>query len=540
MKKNDIELMINFNKCDENKPQHMQRCLCYDSYMPGYYCYVYDDISKYWCNQYTDEHDANGDNHVCDYADGRVTKWVALSEALDYCELLFNDLCGRLPYKVKINHPDFGEDSCEVLDTLYNLGKSKEKYFKVEWEDEESAWHGIDRLKPYLYPMSAMSEEMKYEYSELSQKLLSEHENVVVNSVKLIEFFNRNSIDYNGLIDKGIAIDIRNLCLEVNDKVDGECVDEGISSKFAVAGDICLYNKISNRLVIIPFVDFDNEKYTLNKYSPVGVVVIPGSHDEYGDGSSGVMSLKEMNYNTPDTGSTDYQSMYWGQYNVDISNMTNYNKVYYVGSKGTVNKNVIGVTDYAYLPSDSFMIVQDPYDKDTYFTYNDSDKYIPSPYNDDDTRNPAYYQTTSSISNAMSDFDGVGNTDKLINLVTGQSDWKTASSIANNDGSGYSPAACCCWRYHTEGTKQGDWYLPAMGELGYIMPKFNKIQQTINTLISAYGSTVGVQVNDGYYYWSSSECSSEYARTLDTYGGGVGGSSKGYILFARAFLHVKI
>ena len=36
-------------------------------------------------------------------------------------------------------------------------------------------------------------EEMKNEYSELCQKLLSEHENVVVNSVKLIEFFNRNS-----------------------------------------------------------------------------------------------------------------------------------------------------------------------------------------------------------------------------------------------------------------------------------------------------------------------------------------------------------
>lgn len=317
--------------------------------------------------------------------------------------------------------------------------------------------------------------------------------------------------------------------------------NKGIDVSKAVAGDVCLYNKTTDKLLIVEAAKFNITEYPSSNYSPVGVVVIPGNHNVYGDGSCGVMSLKEMSYSTPDTGSTSYQNMYWGQYGVDISNMTNYNQVCYVGSNGSVNKDVQGVTTAAYLPSDKFTTVQNPYDKDTYFYYNDSDKYIPSPYNEDDTRNAAYYQTASpsSSNNAMSDFDGVGNTTQLINLATGQSDWKTASSITNNSGSGYSPAACCCWRYHTNGTKQGDWYLPACGELGYIMPKFNKINQAISTLISAYGSSVGVQVSDDRLYWSSSEYSSRNARYVFTSNGLVYNYSKDYNYYVRAFLRVK-
>lgn len=306
----------------------------------------------------------------------------------------------------------------------------------------------------------------------------------------------------------------------------------------ALAGDFCLYDKNTDKLIIVSQSE-DLSNYPSDSYTPIGVVVIP--HNVYGDGSCAVVSLKEMNYTTPDIGSTSYQNIHWGQNNVDISNMTNYNLVCYVGSNGNVNQTVQGVYTYAYLPSDKFSTVQNPYDKDTYFRYNNSDKYAPSPYNEDDTRNPAYYQTSSpsSSNNAMSDFDGVGNTTKLINLATAQSDWKTASTITNEYTSGYSPAACCCWRYHTEGTKQGDWYLPAMGELGYIMPKFNKINQTINTLITAYGSSIGVQVNGGYDYWSSSEYSSGHARRMHTGYSEVYFGNKNNNLYVRAFLRVK-
>ena len=61
-----------------NRPKHLQRCLCFDTYMASWMCYVYDDISKYWCTQTTTEHDPDGDNHVSDYADNRITEWREL------------------------------------------------------------------------------------------------------------------------------------------------------------------------------------------------------------------------------------------------------------------------------------------------------------------------------------------------------------------------------------------------------------------------------------------------------------------------------
>ena len=65
--------------------------------------------------------------------------------------------------------------------------------------------------------------------------------------------------------------------------------------------------------------------------TPIGVCIIPTSHDVYGDGTCAVMSIKPMNYNTPTVGgSSENQSMRWGGYDVDISGCTellNYNVV---------------------------------------------------------------------------------------------------------------------------------------------------------------------------------------------------------------------
>lgn len=310
----------------------------------------------------------------------------------------------------------------------------------------------------------------------------------------------------------------------------------------AVAGDYCLYDKQADKLIIVQNDKLNVDDFPLTDYTPVGVVVIPGSHDVYGTGECGVMSLKEMNYTTPDTGSTSYQDIIWGDSNTDISSLTNYNVVCYVGYHGMVNESVQGTSSTAYLPSDNFSKVQNPYDTDTYYYYNGFEYYIPSPYNDDDTRNSAYYQTSSPSStlNAMSDFDGKNNTNIITDLATAE-DWKTASSITNSASNGYYPAACCCWRYYTDGTLQGQWYLPACGELGYIMPKFNQIQASINALISAYGDSVGAQLDtiNGYGYWSSSEHNGQKARALHMKYGTENPVDKFTSDYIRAFLRVK-
>ena len=301
------------------------------------------------------------------------------------------------------------------------------------------------------------------------------------------------------------------------------------------AGDVLLWDKINQKKL---FTSSDNlSSYPAESYTPIGVVVVPASHNVYGDGSCGVMSLKEMNCDSPDNGSTSYQYMFWGGYGDDIS-LPNLNQV---PTGNTSNGIPTGQTSHAYLPSDRFSGAQCAHDTDVSY-YNALYELAPSPYLTDGSRNPGYYQTTSpsSESNALADFDGIGNSQVLLDLATSQSSWKTASSITNDSDSGYYPTACCCWRYHTEGTQQGDWYLPACGELGYIVPPFNKINDAIDKTRTAYGSSIGVELSNIEYYWSSTEESNYYAYHVSANQGTVNiGSKIGGLSYVRAFLKVS-
>ena len=287
--------------------------------------------------------------------------------------------------------------------------------------------------------------------------------------------------------------------------------------------DAVFYDSNSNSFITM---SPDEITGVIDGYTPIGVVVIPASHDVYGTGECGVISLAEMNYNTPDTGSTEYQDIYWGGYGTDTS-LPNYNKVNLVNGT-TLN--------YGYLPSDQFTGTTSLDGVSKYYD-NDSDN-APSPYNADGSRNEAYYTTAYSTANALSDFDGVGNTAVLTELATSQSDWKTATTITNNSGAGYYPAACCCWRFHTAGTSQGQWYLPACGEMGYVINRISAINTTINKVLSVYSSVVAVAVHNSYVYWSSSEYNASNARYLHAYHGFVLNYVKNYNLYVRAFLRL--
>lgn len=267
-------------------------------------------------------------------------------------------------------------------------------------------------------------------------------------------------------------------------------------------------------------------------------MVVPGTHNVYGDGSCAIVSLKYMSVKNPQNGSVNSDGICWGGYNVDNGRLTNYNSTPYVGSSGTVTNEIIGVGDSdVYLPSDKFTAVTNPYDIKTSYYYNTSKKYAPSPYLNDGSRNPIYYQTTSpsTTANCLSDFDGVGNTQKIIELATRQTNWKTASAITNSSDEGHYPAACCCWRYHTEGTFEGDWYLPAAGELGYLMVRFKTINDTIQKLIGTYGQEIGSLVSSMGGFLSSSEFSFDRARDIYFLNGYIRFGSKGNPYYVRAF-----
>ena len=295
--------------------------------------------------------------------------------------------------------------------------------------------------------------------------------------------------------------------------------------------DLCFYDRTTDSLIIVAGDAWNSSTYPSSRYVPIGVVVVPGSHNVYGDGSCGVMSLKGMDCDNPSQGAASNEYMYWGVYGTDISTLRNLDQV---PTGNQANGLPTGESDYAYLPSDNFSGTQCAHDTDVYYN---SSPYIPSPYLTDGSRNPGYYQTTSpsSSNNALADFDGRGNTNKIITQRGNKdySSWKPTSDLDSDY-----PAASCCDMFHTEGTQQGDWYLPACGELGYIMPPFNRINEAITKMRNAYGSSVGVEVDTNDNYWSSSEYGSYGTRFVKTYNGNVSFGNKIYGYYVRAWLRV--
>ena len=83
---------------------------------------------------------------------------------------------------------------------------------------------------------------------------------------------------------------------------------------------------------------------------------------------------------------------------------------------------------------------------------------------------------------AITDMNGKANTQVVLNYATAQTDWRTASAITFANEAGYYPLFECVWRYHTSGTSQGDWFVPACGQVW----KSVRTQTTIDTISAGY------------------------------------------------------
>lgn len=231
-------------------------------------------------------------------------------------------------------------------------------------------------------------------------------------------------------------------------------------------------------------------------YEPIGIVVIPTEHDVYGTGECGIMALKSASLTTPDEGSETNEIIIYGYDGKSETDLKDLKKVCICGNENEqqIYPQIIGTDFSACLPSDqdSFSQIDNPYDPLTKYYYFDQNSYSPSPYNKDESKNEAYCQieSPSSEDNVLSYFDGKQNTQILCSKATAQLDWKTSTTIINNYKIGYYPAFCACWRYHTTGTNQGDWYLPACGELGYVCVRSKKINYTLSFIQEKFNNIV--------------------------------------------------
>ena len=108
-------------------------------------------------------------------------------------ELLLADLCARLPYGVCVHIRYKEGEPC--------YGKLTPK--DIQWFIDSN----IEVIKPYLRPMSSMTEEEEEEYWQIRCPQYDENGNIINTDAELFDWLNAHHFDYRGLIDKGLALE---------------------------------------------------------------------------------------------------------------------------------------------------------------------------------------------------------------------------------------------------------------------------------------------------------------------------------------------
>ena len=115
-------------------------------------------------------------------------------------QLLLKDLCGRLPYGVICDMWFEGNESDKITEVLKCGGLMRLM---------NSEFNFI--VKPYLRPMSSMTEEERNEYLSIK---MQETERVALAEVyrpeaisEIMDWLNEHHFDYRGLIPMGLALE---------------------------------------------------------------------------------------------------------------------------------------------------------------------------------------------------------------------------------------------------------------------------------------------------------------------------------------------
>ena len=125
-------------------------------------------------------------------------------------ELLLKDICARLPYGIKVNNEIQGDFNIYGICENFVFGRNEVCHIDFD----------VEKIKPYLFPLSSMTEEqkeeLKREISKQTDILIERMKNddcgidcgkYHFNSLLELEWCIKNNFDYRELIPKGLAID---------------------------------------------------------------------------------------------------------------------------------------------------------------------------------------------------------------------------------------------------------------------------------------------------------------------------------------------
>ena len=131
-------------------------------------------------------------------------------------QILLKDLVARLPYTPMVNIKEIEGYNRKLISFERNYSRHEFTVVVNSDEDEVYCPHNfsLDEVKPYLRPMSSMTEEEKIEYDQLCYNC-QEQDSVDYNITELdgtllvyvIDWLNAHHFDYRGLIEKGLALE---------------------------------------------------------------------------------------------------------------------------------------------------------------------------------------------------------------------------------------------------------------------------------------------------------------------------------------------
>lgn len=114
-------------------------------------------------------------------------------------DLLLKDLSARLPYGVKV-HTWYNKPmdvKCTGVDAYTNT-------VNLDISNDDDAKVYIENVKPYLRPMSSMTEEEREEFQEYV------FDSVEIGGIMMLDasdWLNEHHFDYRGLIPMGLALE---------------------------------------------------------------------------------------------------------------------------------------------------------------------------------------------------------------------------------------------------------------------------------------------------------------------------------------------
>jgi hypothetical protein len=126
--------------------------------------------------------------------------------------LLLIDLSERLTYGVKAYVKNWSKLDIKYYEGVYTVESIHPSLNNILVYSERGSVEvivGYDdyEIKPYLFPLSSMTEEQKEEY----KKTTTNDGILTIWTTSTYDWLNKNHFDYRGLIEKGLAIDATGL-----------------------------------------------------------------------------------------------------------------------------------------------------------------------------------------------------------------------------------------------------------------------------------------------------------------------------------------